>query len=362
MERLVQLVLGELRWRWGTAVVATGLVVVACVVVLFADAIARGAADATRRIQRDIGTNLVILPGDTDVTDWWLLRSTRGHLPQDAVDRLEQAGLAGRLIPVVRGSIEQGGGEFLLVGIGRERAGGRRGALAPSTSDSGAVIGSEVASLLELQSGSSMQLPGGAVEVHDVLLPQGSLDDISIFLPLEDVQRRLGLEGRLTQIDALECRCGPDIDDPLAWLQTEVGKVLPAAQVIRRQAPAEARRRQRALADAAASGAGPAAALVAMCIVAGLAWLNVRERRTECGVLRALGWTRTSVLVVLLGRWCMVGVAGAIIALGIAAAMLKGFSAVWWWALLAAPVAAVAVGAVPALVGASADPVEALRE
>lgn len=362
MQASRHLVCGELRWRWGTAVVAIGLVALACMAVLGTDAIARGAADATRRIQRDIGTNLVILPGQTDVADWWMHRPTRGDLPQDAVDQLELAGLAGRLIPVVRGSVEQPEGNFLLIGIGRERAGGRRAVLAPSTSDRGAVIGSEVARLRKVQAGETLSLPGGDVAVHDVLLPQGSLDDISVFLPLEDVQRRLGLEGRLTQIDALECRCGPDIEDPLAWLQAQVAKVLPAAQVIRRQAPAEARRRQRALADATASSAGPAAALVAMCIVAGLAWLNVRERRAECGVLRALGWTRSAVLVVLLGRWFLVGTVGAIIAMCIAAAVLDTFQVQWWWTLLAAPVAAVAVGSVPAMIGASADPVEALRE
>jgi hypothetical protein len=337
------------------------LVAIACLAVMFTDAIARGSADATRRIQRDIGTNLVILPGETDISDWWMQRPTKGHMPQGAVDQLETAGLAGRLIPVARGTVALGDNDFLLVGIGQERAGGKRSALAPSTSTSGAIIGAHVANALGLKAGSSLALPNGPVDVVDVLLPEGSLDDISVFLPLGEVQQRLGLEGRLTQIDALECRCGPDIDDPLAYLQHAVATILPHAQVIRREAPAEARRKQRALADATASGAGPAAALVAMCIVAGLAWLNVRDRRTECGVLRALGWTRGSICVVLLGRWFVVGLSGAIIALGLVAMVLGVFHEAWWWSLAIAPVAAVVVGSVPAMIGAGADPVEALR-
>lgn len=362
MMSMLQLVLSELRWRWGTAVVAAALIAFACGAVLFTDALARGSADATRRIQRDIGPNLVILPGETDVGSWMLDRRTEGSIPEDALDALEAEGLAGRLIPLVQQPVTVSGHRFLLTGVGRERSGSKRGVLAPATSEQGAIIGSEVGRTLGIEAGGMFELIGGEVSVHEVLQPQGSIDDISIHVPLRDVQRRLNLSGQLTQIDALECRCGAEIEDPLAWLQDRVRTVLPTAQIVRRRAPAEARRSQRALADATARVAGPAAALVAMCIVAGLAWLNVRGRRAECGVLRALGFTRSGVLALLLGRWAFVGIAGAIAALAICGWAIDAWSPRWWWVLVAAPAAAMLIGSLPALIGASADPVEALRE
>ena len=241
--RLLSLILSELRWRWATAFVAGVLVVFACVAVLFTDALASGAANATRKIQRDIGPNLVILPCDTDVAAWTLDRSTHGTIAEAMVDALEAEGLAGRLIPLVQAPLEIDEHRFLLTGVGRERTGGKRPALAPDTSDAGAIIGAHVANTLALQVGEPLEIPGGAVEIHAIMQPQGSIEDISIHLPLPDVQQRLGLAGRLTQIDALECRCGPQIEDPLAWLQSRVHSVIPDAQVVRRHAPAEARRR-----------------------------------------------------------------------------------------------------------------------
>ena len=119
--RLLSLILSELRWRWATAFVAGVLVVFACVAVLFTDALASGAANATRKIQRDIGPNLVILPCDTDVAAWTLDRSTHGTIAEAMVDALEAEGLAGRLIPLVQAPLEIDEHRFLLTGVGRER-------------------------------------------------------------------------------------------------------------------------------------------------------------------------------------------------------------------------------------------------
>jgi putative ABC transport system permease protein len=165
----------------------------------------------------------------------------------------------------------------------------------------------------------------------------------------------------LTEIEALECRCGPDIDDPAAYIQSLAAKVVPEAVVIRRHAAAQARRLQRDLADAIVAVAPPVAAWVVLVLIGGMAWLNVRERRAECGILRALGWTRASVLGVLLGRWVIVGLLGGGLGLAVALVLLAPTSALWWWTLLGAPAAAVLAGCLPALIGASADPVEALR-
>ena len=358
---VAMLVLGELRCRWGTAVVAALLVGLGVLAVLGTDALARDAADVTRRVQRDIGTTLVLLPKGADTSGWWLQRTSTQTLPQDAADRLEASGLAGRLIPMVRRIVRIGETDVLLTGIGEERSGGRKPVFAPKVHEDGAIVGATVGREMGVQIGDMLPLPGGEVRVGDVLLPQGSIDDSSVFLPLDDVQRRLGLVGRLTEIEALECRCGPDVDDPVAYIQMVAARAVPEAVVIRRHAAAQARSLQRDLADSIVAVAPPVAAWVALALIGGMAWLNVRERRAECGMLRALGWTRASVLGVLLGRWLVVGLIGGSMGLLVALVVLQPTSALWWWSLAGAPVAAVLAGSLPAMVGASADPVEALR-
>jgi ABC-type antimicrobial peptide transport system permease subunit len=47
--------------------------------------------------------------------------------------------------------------------------------------------------------------------------------------------------------------------------------------------------------------------------VALLAWLNVRERRQEIGILRALGFGSTRLALLFLGRAVLIGIVGALL-------------------------------------------------
>ena len=360
MKQRLSMVARELRWRWGSALLTAVLVAMSLATVLWADAVARGAADHTRRIQRDIGMNLVVLPKNTNASRWWLHHEVQGSLPASAVDRLEQSGLAGRLLPLVRRVVQVNGVDVLLTGMGRERTGGKKAVFEQAVGE-GVVLGSAVAAELGVAAGDRIPLPGGEMVVQDVLLEQGAVDDISVWMPLAEAQRRLGLEGRVTEIEALECRCDPSIQDPAAWIIARAAEAVPEAVVIRRHAPAEARRKQRALAESIAGLVGPAGAVTGLLLVGGLAWLNTRARRAECGVLRALGWTRLELVGMLSGRWFVIGLLGAVLGLLLAATLVIEMSAMWWWSLLAAPTAAMSAGLLPVLRAAAADPVKALR-
>jgi len=57
--------------------------------------------------------------------------------------------------------------------------------------------------------------------------------------------------------------------------------------------------------------------LTAALWVALLAWLNVRERRQEIGIMRALGFGTGHVAAMFLGRAVLIGVVGALIGFGV---------------------------------------------
>ena len=111
--------------------------------------------------------------------------------------------------------------------------------------------------------------------------------------------------------------------------------------------------------------------------VALLAFGNVRERRAEIGVLRALGVRSLQILAVFLGRAVLMGIAGA--CLGLAAGFLVG--SLWregatsaqgvsvrldapllLAVLIGAPVVAALAGWLPSYLAAQQDPAEVLSQ
>ncbi|MGB9484215.1 MAG: FtsX-like permease family protein, partial [Candidatus Dormiibacterota bacterium] len=76
--------------------------------------------------------------------------------------------------------------------------------------------------------------------------------------------------------------------------------------------------------------------------LAGAALAGARGRRAEIGVLRALGWDRRHVFVVVLGEVVLLGVVAGVVGAGLSAALIAGLklSVPLWRAALVLPVAA----------------------
>jgi putative ABC transport system permease protein len=92
---------------------------------------------------------------------------------------------------------------------------------------------------------------------------------------------------------------------------------------------------------------------------------GVRGRRTEIGVLRALGWGRRQVFVVVLGEVVMLGLLSGLAGTALAAALIAGLRLALplWRAALVLPVTmvlSVLAGLVPAWLAARAEPTSAL--
>jgi len=105
--------------------------------------------------------------------------------------------------------------------------------------------------------------------------------------------------------------------------------------------------------------------------------MNMRERRVEIGILRALGLRQTHVAIVFLGKAALLGLLGAVIggaiAVPVAAALMKtpggvvaGFAIVGWQAmveiLVLTPLLAMLASWIPAMLAARQDPADVLRE
>jgi predicted lysophospholipase L1 biosynthesis ABC-type transport system permease subunit len=245
--------------------------------------------------------------------------------------------------------------------------------------------------------GDELRLLGREFTVHACQEERGTKDDVSAWIPLDEAQALLGKKGQVNAIMALQCMCaGTDIDN----IRREVGKVLSDVQIVEMGSPVlaryEARSRVGQEAKAAverqrleraqlrfereslASVLVPLLMLGAAVCLALMALRDVRRRRKEYGVLRAMGVRGARVLWLFLFKAALLGMGGGILGLvaGVAFGSRLGRDmpqpAVGFWELadplwiIGALAVAVAVSAlatwIPAMLAARSDPATILRQ
>jgi putative ABC transport system permease protein len=374
---LSRLVLLELRHRPLGAVLGALTLACAVAIVIFLWGVAEAGERETRIIQRNLGPNLVIVPEATTAHSFFASGMVEGSMPEDFIARISEQDVANRLIPMVRRRLVIQGTPVVVVGIAPERF-KRDQKMKPKfgmkIDDGTCVIGSGVAAALGT---GTLTIEGHAFEVVQTLAPSGTEDDARVYLSIADAQRVTGLEGRITEIRALECHCGAEVEDPVAWLEAELGPLLPGTRVVRLSALAEARRQQRLLANRYLSVAGPVVIVLAGIVVCLLAVMNVRERRSEIGILRAIGYSPARIAAAIQLRAAIVGVFGAIPGLVLGAILIESIgprlftvafiggttdASLIISALVLAPLFAMIAALIPTALAAREDPAEILRE
>jgi hypothetical protein len=239
---------------------------------------------------------------------------------------------------------------------------------------------------------------GRKFKVHACHKERGDKDDITAWIYLAEAQELLDKPGLINAILALECLCVGEEGLPL--IRKEIASILPGTQVIERGseviARAEARIKVeeqarvaidkeiiaredlRAVRERLASILTPVVVTACAVWIAVLGFTNVRARREEIGILRAIGVRSRQVMVIFVSRHVLLGVLGG--TLGFVAGVLAAvyFSAaregaqirmadmdLSWAGLLLASVGgaaalAVIAGWIPTIVAARQDPADVL--
>lgn len=368
---------------------------------------ARGLAqleEEMRRATLNLSFNLVILPKEQNLKDWYAEDYAAKYMPEDYAVRLARSGIISvrHLLPSLQQKVlwPEVNRTIILVGTRGEVAEARGPGAMPLVQPvppGKIVLGHELHRSLRLEPGSEVTLLDRKFTVHRCHEERGSKDDITAWIELGAAQELLGKKGLVNAILALECLC-TDKEHLLALVRSEVAAVLPDTQVIEMggRALARAEAREKVQAEAEASIAREKddrealravrerlAALLVPTVVAAaailLVWLglaNVRDRRGEIAILRALGLSSWQVMSLFVMRSAVVGlvggfagcVAGAFVGvrLGIA---LEGDAvaaipepAVILLSLAAAPFLGIAGGWIPALKASRTDPAEILQE
>ena len=363
--------------------------------------------DDYRRITLGLGYNVLILAKDQDRGRFYAEGYAAETMPESYADRLAASDIVTvrHLLPSlqVRTEWPERKMPITLIGTRGEVPTAHRDAkqpLEPPVAKGTMVLGSVVGERSGLAVGDEAVLLGRTFTVARVHPPRGNEDDVTVWVDLAEAQALLGKPGRINAILALSCFCDEATPE---GMNREIGGILDGqVQVLELSPQAAARRaaRSRAVAhgtetvDAEAAARArhrlerqAFAAWVVPLVVAGctvwvglLALGNVRDRRGEIAILRALGVGAGRIVSIFLARAIAVGVLGA--ALGYAAGF--GLAAAWDAArsapgqaagagvlfgpalaaatLILAPLWSAAAGLVPALVAARQDPAVILRE
>lgn len=361
--------------------------------------------DDTRKAMLKLGFNIVILPKAQNLSDWYADDYASKYMPEEYVHKLADSGIVTvrHFLPSLQQKIEwpKYKRTIILVGTRGEVPNLHKNPLKPLVQPvpPGTIsLGYELHRSLEMKVGDTVELMGRQFKVHACHKVRGNKDDITAWIYLAEAQELLDKEGKINAILALECLC---TTDALPKIRQEIAGILDDTQVIERGSRAIARAEARTKVEEQARVAVEkekiarenlrivrerlASILTPVVVTACAVWIailgftNVRARREEIGILRAIGVRSRHVMVMFVSRHVLLGVLGG--ALGFVAGVLAAvyFGAAHegtqirmidmdlsWAGLLLASVGgaaalAVIAGWIPTMVAARQDPADILR-
>ena len=239
------------------------------------------------------------------------------------------------------------------------------------------MLGDLLADNLKKKPGDTLEIQGSPFTVVGIYKGGSALETGAVILPLDQLQQLSSLQGKVSTIH-VRLRPAPAGEAPEEYLkraQAQIEAALPGLRAV----PAAERAGNNQfvrLAHASAWGTSLIALLIGILGIANTMAMSVFERTREIGILRALGWKRRQVLILIQLEASVLGLGGGFIGIAFGWCALRLLAALPQTAgivsasfplLLLSEALGIAVlagliaGALPAWRGAQLSPVEALR-
>ena len=358
-----------------------GLAAVIAAVALFVAVLTMSGASEreTTRLMRDMGFNILIVPKNTDMTDFWSEDFGKQEMPEEYVHRLANyRGIAVQhLVATLQKKVTWRGRKVLLTGVLPEvpiKGAAKKPPMGFRIPRGKVYVGYELANGLRLKAGDTVNVLGKDFVVERCLQESGSKDDIRIYGHLHDIQEILGSPGKINAIEALGCRCE---GERLPTIRKSIAKALPETKVTELRSIAVARAETREMVENYAAFLIPTVFLICAVWVGFLALSNVRERRQEIGILRALGFRSGRIAALFLGRAVFLGLLGAAAGFAVGTALALRFGpqifrltsakitpvlSLLGWSLAGAAALCAVASYLPTIVAVTQDPAVTLRD
>jgi len=364
---------------------------------------------AVARELDNLGANVLILPKSATISDYYSADLADAEVPESYVDTITASGLQGvdNLSPKLTMPIKLKERRFILTGIlpksefrskpawqvggdiftkpmgcgavdvpgvktnsdsSLDKAAVRKEVI-NDLGPSEAIIGFDVARLLLLKPGSSINIKNKSLTVRKILPQTGTVDDSRVFAHLHTVQNMYGKGRVLSAIEIVGC-----CKEISKGLITGLNKALPDARVVTVSQIASTQLKTNNMMSQFSMVFLVIIVLVGGVSIANYMFANVQERRKEIGTLIAIGMSPRQVLSIFYGKALILGGVGGIVGyvLGTVLAILLGphiahipvlpMPALLGWALIISIALSLLATAIPAKNAAGLDPAATLME
>jgi putative ABC transport system permease protein len=361
--------------------------------------------DDMRKAMLILGFNIVILPKDQNLADWYSDDYSSKDMPESYVDRLANSNILSirHLLPSLQQKIEwpERRRKIILVGTRGEVPNLHKTPQKPMVQPvpyGSITLGYELHRSMDIRVNDTVILMGKTFTVNRCYEERGNQDDITAWINLKEAQGLLGKEGRINAILALECLC---TGKSLPIIRKEIAAILPDTQVIERESRALARAeaRTKVAQEAAmtlekekqaretirhekermASVLIPVILLTCALWIALMGFINVRSRREEIGILRTVGVSARDIFMLFTWKHLSIGILGGFSGLVLGTILPLLFSVpdqvirigavgspVFWLGLgalsvIGASFLSIVAGWIPAMIASRQDPAEVLK-
>ncbi len=358
-----------------------GMIIIVAFVVAFYT-ITQATKNETRLLTRNMGFNVRIIPGETDMNQFWMGGYSDLTMSQDVVDKLidERSINYAHLTATLHKKIIWKEKEVILTGISKdekEPSGKSKSKMIFAIKKDKVYLGYELANQFHLKEGDQVDFFGKNFEVEKTLSETGSDDDIRVYFDLETLQKLVKMEGRVNEVMALNCMCSTEGGDPLGELRAELNRIVPEAKVIMNATIANAREDQRKMTDKYFAFLFPIILIICAIWLASVAMTNVKERTHEIGIMKALGFTSWKISKLFFLRAFIIGLLGAILGFVLGSVLsfylgpkifnltvvsVKPLYHLLYWAIFIGPLFAALTSLIPVLWAVNQDSAQLLKE
>jgi putative ABC transport system permease protein len=239
------------------------------------------------------------------------------------------------------------------------------------------MLGDMLAGNLNKRVGDSLELQGSAFTVTGIFHGGTALEAGAVIMPLDQLQQLSSLQGKVSGFH-VRLRPAPEGEAQDHYLERARAQIEAALPGLNAQLASERASNNQfvALAHAVAWGTSSIALMMGILGIANTMAMSVFERTREIGILRALGWNRWSVMLLIQVEAVVLGVVGGFLGIGFGWGALRLLSTLPQTASIVsaslsplhliealgiAVLSGLVAGALPAWRGAHLSPVEALH-
>jgi putative ABC transport system permease protein len=292
----------------------------------------------------NLGANILVLPQGTGVDNYYSADIDAPVFPEEYVERIVTSSIKGvdNLSPKLTRRVDIKGQKIVLTGIlpknelaskpiwqnsglfgselnakcgenpANKTLGYKDEKLQRKSIDSIALsdclVGSNAALRLKVKEGDKITIEGKVLNVAKVLGETGTIDDDRIFTHLKTAQDILGIKNQISVIEIMGC-CNAISDGLLSKLRNILPdtKVTSIGQIVSTQIKTNKLMNQISL-----------IILIIILFVGGISignymWANVNERKKEIGILRMIGYSKSSIYYTLMMKAFIMGLFGGIV-------------------------------------------------